>query len=149
MDFANKGYLGTLKSFNEDYAKPIQGLGDKQVIENFRKVTAPFMMRRLKTDKNIINDLPDKVEQDETVYLTDVQASLYEETLNEAMKLIENIKSTDSKSLFKRRGLILQMILALKQICNHPALFLKNNKCKPDDSGKVMVLLDLLIGFIK
>ena len=91
MDFANKGYLGTLKSFNEDYAKPIQGLGDKLVIENFRKVTAPFMMRRLKTDKNIINDLPDKVEQDETVYLTDVQAALYEETLNGAMKLIENI----------------------------------------------------------
>ena len=149
MDFANKGYLGTLKSFNEDYAKPIQGLGDKLVIENFRKVTAPFMMRRLKTDKNIINDLPDKVEQDETVYLTDVQAALYEETLNEAMKLIENIKDTDSKSLFKRRGLILQMILALKQICNHPALFLKNKKCNPDDSGKVMVLLDLLNSIVE
>ena len=144
MDFTNKGYLGTLKSFNDDYVKPIQGLGDKQVIENFRKVTAPFMMRRLKTDKNIINDLPDKVEQDEMVYLTDIQASLYKETLNEAMRLIENIKDSDAKSLFKRRGLILQMILALKQICNHPALFLKNKKCKPDDSGKVMMLLDLL-----
>ena len=144
MDFANKGYFGTIKAFQDDYADPIQSQGDKYVLENFRKITAPFMMRRLKTDKTIINDLPDKIEQDETVYLSEVQVSLYEETLNEALKEIRNVAGVDSKSLFKRKGLILQMILALKQICNHPALFLKNNNCKPEDSGKVLVLLDLL-----
>ena len=149
MDFTNKGYLGSLKKFQEDYVKPIQNFGDKLVTENFRKISAPFMMRRLKTDKTIINDLPDKIELDEIVNLTDFQASLYNETLNEAMNLIEGIKDKDSKSLFKRSALVLQMILALKQICNHPALFLKDNNCNSEDSGKTMVLLDLLKSIVE
>lgn len=149
MEFANKGYLGTTKHFNEQFARPIQNSGDTETAALFRKITAPFLMRRLKTDKSIINDLPDKIEQNENVYLTQSQASLYEQTLREAMKEIEGIESTDQQSLFKRQGLVLQMILALKQICNHPALFLKNKDKDPELSGKTVMLLDLLQSIVE
>lgn len=143
MDFANKGYLGTLKSFNEEYARPIQENGDAECAEKFRRITAPMMMRRLKTDKSIINDLPDKIEQDEFAMLTPAQAAIYEQVLNESMKTIEGIDEGDNKLLFKRQGLILQMILALKQICNHPAQYLKNGDFRPELSGKAEMLIDL------
>lgn len=148
MDFVNHGYLGTAKSFAEDYAKPIQRQGDKRVANHFRRITAPFMLRRLKTDKSIISDLPDKVEQNELALLTERQAALYHETLEHAMQAIEAIDGTDSQSLFKRQGLVLQMILALKQICNHPALFLKNGICTPELSGKTEMLLSLLASIV-
>lgn len=149
MDFANKGYLGTAKNFNQQFAIPIQNDGDAKIVELFRKITAPFMMRRLKTDKTIINDLPDKIERNEEIVLTDNQAALYEQVLADAMKKIEGVVTTDSKSLFKRQGLVLQMILYLKQICNHPALFLKNKNFAPDDSGKTMMLIDLLQSIVE
>ena len=144
MDFCNSGYLGTAKSFKEDFANPIQRQGDEHVAERFRRITAPFLMRRLKTDKTIINDLPDKIEQNELALLTESQAVLYHETLQNAMQAIEEIEATDQQSLFKRQGLVLQMILALKQICNHPALFLKNGDFTPELSGKTEMLLSLL-----
>lgn len=149
MDFANKGYLGNIKYFQENFSHPIQNSGDQETVALFRKITAPFLMRRLKTDKSIISDLPDKIEQNENVYLTEDQASLYEQTLHEAMKEIEGIESTDNRSLFKRQGLVLQMILALKQICNHPALFLKNGDFVPELSGKSLLLLDLLQSIVE
>ena len=144
MDFANKGYLGNQKSFNDEYAKPIQQDGDQMCAERFRRVTAPMMMRRLKTDKSIITDLPDKIEQDEFAMLTPRQAALYKQVLNESMKVIENIDEDDSTQLFKRQGLVLQMMLALKQICNHPAEYLKNNDISASLSGKAEMLLDLV-----
>lgn len=144
MDFANKGYLGNQKTFNEEYAKPIQQDGDRTCAERFRRVTAPMMMRRLKTDKSIINDLPDKIEQDEFAMLTSRQAALYKQVLNESMKVIEGIDEDDSTQLFKRQGLVLQMMLALKQICNHPAEYLKNDDVSPSLSGKAEMLLDLV-----
>lgn len=144
MDFANKGYFGTLKSFNEEYAKPIQQEGDTVCAERFRRITAPMMMRRLKTDKSIISDLPDKIEQDEFAMLTPQQAALYKQVLAEGMKAIEETDETDSHQLFKRQGLVLQMMLALKQICNHPAQYLKNGDFKPSLSGKTEMLLDLV-----
>lgn len=128
----------------EEYARPIQVFNDRKCAERFRNVTAPFMMRRLKSDKTIIADLPDKIEQNEFALLTKRQAALYEETLQAAMKEIEGIEETDSTSLFKRQGLVLQMILALKQICNHPAQFLKNGEYLPELSGKSEMLLDLV-----
>lgn len=91
MDFANKGYLGTIKSFNEDYARPIQQEGDTACAGRFRRITAPMMMRRLKTDKNIINDLPEKIEQDEFAMLTPQQAAIYKQVLDESMKVIEGM----------------------------------------------------------
>lgn len=144
IDFTNKGYLGSLRDFNDKYAAPIQKDGNAIVAERFRKVTAPFLMRRLKSDKSIISDLPDKIERNEYAYLTAGQTALYQETLNKCMELIEGIEDTDSQSLFKRQGLILQMILALKQICNHPSHFLKDGKSDPTLSGKAVMLLDLV-----
>lgn len=143
MDFANKGYLGALKKFNDDYARPIQSTGDKRLVEKFKKITAPFMMRRLKTDKRIISDLPDKIEQDEFALLTPSQAALYEQTVNEAMTVIEGMEDEENK-MFKRAGLILQMMMALKQICNHPAQFLKDGNTDAALSGKVQMLQSLV-----
>ncbi len=143
MDFANKGYLGTQKSFADEYVKPIQVMGNERQAAHFRRITAPFMMRRLKTDRSIITDLPEKMEQNITASLTARQAALYKSTLDEAMRTIEGMGDEEG-NLFKRQGLILQMILALKQICNHPAQYLKNDDWDPALSGKVELLLDLL-----
>jgi len=144
MDFANQGYLGSAKGFKEEFANPIQRQGDQLVADRFRRIIAPFLLRRLKSDKTIIGDLPDKIEQNELALLTERQAALYHETLEQAMQTIEGIEATDHKSLFARQGLVLQMILALKQICNHPALFLKNGDFTPELSGKTEMLLSLL-----
>lgn len=143
MDFANKGYLDTSKKFKTEYAQPIQLFNDMKMVERFKKITAPFMMRRLKSDKSIINDLPDKIEQNDFALLTRQQAAIYEQTRQAAMAEIEGIEGTDHQSLFQRQGLVLQMILALKQICNHPAQFLKNGDFSPELSGKTEMLLDL------
>ena len=148
MDFTNKGYLGSAKAFKDDYATPIQIDGDASVVEKFRKITAPFMMRRMKSDKSIISDLPDKIEQNQYAVLTQQQAALYEKTLDAAMKEIEGA-SDEGQGLFKRQGLILQMIMALKQICNHPTQFLKNGRFDPALSGKVGLLFDLLDGIVE
>ena len=144
MDFANKGYLGNVKSFKDDFANPIQVFNDEQVVSKFRKITAPFMMRRMKSDKSIISDLPDKIEQNQYSVLTKQQASLYEKTMRAAMEEIEGYSGSDSQTLFKRQGLVLQMILALKQICNHPTQFLKNGQFDSSLSGKVELLFELL-----
>jgi len=145
MDYTNKGYLGTVKVFKDDYANPIQVFNDEQVIAKFRKITAPFMMRRMKTDKTIISDLPDKLEQNQFAQLTKQQAALYEKTMLAAMEEIEGIgDGKDQQTLFKRQGLVLQMILALKQICNHPTQFLKNGQLDASLSGKTELLFELL-----
>ena len=148
IDFTNKGYLGSAKDFSDSYAKPIQKYGDSRVAERFRKVTAPFLIRRLKTDKSIISDLPDKIERNELASLTPEQAALYQETVNKCMAVIESMEGEDSQTLFKRQGLILQMMLALKQICNHPTQYLKDNRMDATLSGKTEMLLDMLRSII-
>lgn len=102
------------------------------------------MLRRLKTDKSIINDLPDKIEQNEYASLTAEQAALYEKVIDMSMNDIENVDDADSKAQFKRSGLILQMLLQLKQICNHPTQYLKDDKVDAMLSGKSQMLLQLL-----
>ena len=144
MDFANHGFLGTLATFQKRYAHPIQKWGNREVAENFRRTTAPFLLRRLKTDKSIIDDLPDKIEENTYTTLTEQQTALYHETVEHAMEVIENADTSTQQGIFKRQGLVLQMILALKQICNHPALFLKNDETRSDLSGKAETLLTLL-----
>ncbi len=148
IDFTNKGYLGSAKDFSDSYAKPIQKYGDSHVAERFRKVTAPFLMRRLKTDKSIISDLPDKIERNELASLTPEQAALYHETVNKCMTVIESMEGEDNQTLFKRQGLVLQMMLALKQICNHPTQYLKDNRMDATLSGKTEMLLDMLRSII-
>jgi SNF2 family DNA or RNA helicase/uncharacterized Zn finger protein len=144
MEFANKGYLGNIKTFKSNFADPIQVFNDEKAVNRFRKITSPFMMRRMKSDKSIISDLPDKVEQNQLALLTKQQAALYEKTMQAAMAEIEGLGGVDGQSLFKRQGLVLQMILALKQICNHPTNFLKNNNHDPLLSGKMELLFELL-----
>ncbi|HTN38686.1 MAG TPA: DEAD/DEAH box helicase [Arachidicoccus sp.] len=149
LDFSNRGILGSLKEFQETFGRPIETFNDESVALKLRKVTAPFMMRRLKTDKKIISDLPDKIEMDCFANLVGEQASLYESTLQEAMKEIEAIDAADKKGLFVRRGLVLQLILALKQICNHPSQFLKNNVLNNTLSGKLDLLFDKLDSIVE
>lgn len=172
MDFANRGFFPSAAEFREKFETPIQKMGNEKVAETFRKITAPFMLRRLKTDKSIISDLPDKIIQDEYAELTKPQAALYQKTLEHFMQELEmeqamSEKANDAHALFKRKGIILQMILALKQICNHPATFLKGAAVAPQEkvaepaeatpavnapatsapaltSGKLQMLLDLL-----
>jgi uncharacterized Zn finger protein/ERCC4-related helicase len=149
MDYANKGYLGTVKMFKEDFANPIQVFNDEQIANKFKKITAPFMMRRMKTDKTIISDLPDKIEQNQFAQLTKQQAALYQKTMLAAMEEIEGCSETDQQTLFKRQGLVLQMILALKQICNHPTQFLKNGQFDASMSGKTELLFELLDSIVE
>lgn len=139
MDFANRGYLGALSRFEKEYATPIQTHRDKQAAERFQRVTAPFLLRRLKSDRSIISDLPDKVERDQYCALGKEQAALYESVVREGLKTVAG-----ESDAFKRQGLVLQMILVLKQICNHPAQYLKQTGADPAASGKLEALFELL-----
>jgi SNF2 family DNA or RNA helicase len=138
FDFSNKGYLGSPERFKTNFAIPIEGERDQQAVRRFRKVTQPFVLRRLKTDKTIISDLPDKVEQNQFCQLAPEQAALYQNVVDATMKKIENSEGIE------RRGLVLALIMALKQICNHPAQYLKKGKPDPALSGKCPLLLDLV-----
>lgn len=153
MDFANHGYLGSAEKFRINYSNPIEQFGDKECAERFRRVTAPFLLRRLKSDSSIINDLPDKIEENTYVTLTDEQADLYSRAANEALAIIEKTNRETPQSLFKRQGLVLQMILTLKQICNHPALFTGKDKSQHkepsvEQSGKSARLIELVDSII-
>ena len=138
FDFTNKGYLGTLDKFKKNYALPIEVNRDKAKLDKFRKITAPFIMRRLKSDKSIIKDLPDKIENNQYCSLTKEQTALYTSTVNQ---IIESIAQSEG---IERKGLILKLMTALKQICNHPTQFLKTGASKIDLSGKSVILFDLL-----
>lgn len=138
FDFINKGYLYGLKKFKDKFARPIELDRDKHALERFRKITAPFILRRVKTDKTIIQDLPDKIETDRYCHLTKKQAALYQNVVNE---MLAQVEKTDA---IQRKGLILKLLTALKQICNHPSQFLKLEDIKADESGKTQLLLDLL-----
>lgn len=144
MDYCNAGFLGTIKVFKDSFSSAIELYNDVEVANKLKRTIGPFMMRRLKTDKTIISDLPDKIEMNAYSTLTASQASLYESTLNAAMKALNEVDENDKSALFKRQGLVLQMILALKQICNHPTQFLKNKVVDPSLSGKVELLFDKL-----
>ncbi|HSI59511.1 MAG TPA: SNF2-related protein [Ideonella sp.] len=139
LDFANRGYLGTLNHFVKDYAVPIQAARDAAVLQRFKRITAPFLMRRMKSDKSIIADLPDKIEQDQYCGLNTDQAALYESVVREGLQVIAGESDT-----FKRQGLVLQMIMALKQVCNHPAQYLKRGETAAALSGKAERFLELV-----
>ena len=139
IDFAQQGYLGGLTHFGREFASPIQTDRDATAAERLKRVLAPFLLRRLKTDKTIISDLPDKIEQDQHCTLGKAQVALYESVVREGLASIAGESDT-----FQRQGLVLQMILALKQVCNHPAQYLKQGGDDPLASGKVERLFDLL-----
>lgn len=141
------GLLGTEKDFARTFAKPIESDRDPQALEAFKALTAPFMLRRLKTDKSIISDLPDRLVHDRFATLTVEQAALYQKTLSEMMQRLITLESkakeegNDAKAI--KRALVLKLITSLKQICNSPSQYLKTETDVPD-SGKGTALLDLL-----
>ncbi|WPP48824.1 DEAD/DEAH box helicase [Catalinimonas niigatensis] len=138
MDFSNKGYLGSQKNFQKDFAYPIEVEQDQERLQHFQKATSPFILRRLKSDKSIISDLPEKVSTDEYCQLSKEQAALYQNVVDEVMKQMEE------KVGIERQGLVFKLIIALKQVCNHPVHYLKRGKPAPDLSGKSNRLLELL-----
>ncbi|WNJ17356.1 SNF2-related protein [Pontibacter sp. G13] len=138
FDFTNKGYLGGIKKFTDAYAKPIEILHDRQRLAHFRKITDPFILRRVKTDRSIIQDLPEKIEQDQYCPLTVEQARLYKQVMKDLMSAVQGSEGME------RKGLVLKMITALKQVCNHPVHYLKEGKAIPADSGKSQRLLELM-----
>ncbi|HEX3715118.1 MAG TPA: DEAD/DEAH box helicase [Trebonia sp.] len=132
MEFANPGLLGSAKSFRDAYAVPIERHGSEEAAQRLRRVTQPFVLRRLKTDKTIISDLPDKQEMKVWCNLTAEQASLYEATVTDMLAKIDGADSDIS-----RRGLVLATMTRLKQVCNHPAQLLGDGSRLDGRSGKL------------
>jgi SNF2 family DNA or RNA helicase len=138
MQFANPGMLGGQKEFRERYAIPIERHGSPEAARQLRRITQPFVLRRLKTDKSIISDLPDKQEMKVWCNLTQEQASLYAATVTDMLSRID-----DASSDISRRGLVLATMAKLKQVCNHPAHLLGDGSRLPGRSGKLARLEEL------
>ena len=143
FDFINKGYLTTLKNFRRDFIVPIERERNVDILDDFKKITSPFILRRVKSDKNIIEDLPDKVVNDVYCDLTQKQMALYKDTLDFAFDEISENEG------IKRKGLVLKLINSLKQICNHPSQFTKSKNFKIDESGKLKTLISTLDNIIE
>lgn len=138
FDFINRGYLGPLTRFQKEYAIPIEKYRDRGCIEKFRRATAPFLLRRLKADKTIISDLPDKAIFDEYCYLSKEQTALYKEVVDATMREIEKSAGIE------RKGLVFKLITSLKQVCNHPVHYSKRGKPVKELSGKSEKTVEVL-----
>ncbi|MFG1901972.1 SNF2-related protein [Micromonospora carbonacea] len=138
MQFANPGLLGPAASFRKAYAEPIERHGDADAAERLRRMTGPFVLRRLKTDSAIISDLPEKLEMEVLCNLTAEQAALYRAVVDD---MLARIESTDG---IERRGLVLAAMTRLKQVCNHPAQLLHDGSALPGRSGKLARLEEIL-----
>ena len=138
LEFANPGLLGTASVFKTRYAVPVERHGDADAAERLKRFTGPFILRRLKTDRTIISDLPDKLEMDVLCNLTAEQASLYQAVVDD---MLERIATTEG---IERRGLVLATMTKLKQVCNHPAQFLRDGTRLAGRSGKLARLEEIL-----
>ena len=138
MQFLNPGLLGTEGEFKRNYFVPIQAERDEGAAQRLQRATGPFILRRLKTDRAVISDLPEKVETREFCTLTREQATLYEAVLREAEQALEEAEGID------RRGAILGTLTKLKQVCNHPRQLLGDNSAIAGRSGKLARLQDML-----
>jgi SNF2 family DNA or RNA helicase len=139
LDFLNPGYLGPRNFFQRRFATPIERYGDSDSLKTLRSLVQPFLLRRLKTDREIIQDLPEKQEMNVFCGLTLEQANLYEATVQQSLATIE---AADG---IQRRGIILATLTKLKQICNHPAQFLREPRPNTQHrSGKLNRLEEML-----
>jgi len=118
MQFLNPGYLGSRQKFRQNFGLPIERYGDEEASHRLRKMVSPFILRRVKTDPKVIQDLPEKQEMKVYCNLSEEQATLYESVVQ------TSIQEVEQASGIQRRGLVLGMLMKLKQICNHPAQFL-------------------------
>ncbi|MGJ3239547.1 MAG: DEAD/DEAH box helicase [Anaerolineae bacterium] len=141
LHFLNPGYLGSQAAFRSNFSTPIERYGDDVATQTLRQITEPFILRRLKTDTSIIQDLPEKFENKVYCSLTSEQATLYEAEVREALEAVE---SADDD--IARRGNVLRMLTRLKQICNHPAHFFKEgtNATLQGRSGKLERLTEMI-----
>ncbi|MEO3856296.1 DEAD/DEAH box helicase [Acrocarpospora sp. B8E8] len=137
MEFCNPDLLGSAKHFRDRFQEPIEARGDEQAAAALKRATGPFVLRRLKIDKSIISDLPDKLEMKVWCTLTPEQATLYQAVVEEMLSKID-----DSEGI-ERRGNVLAAMTRLKQVCNHPAQLLKDGSPLPGRSGKLTRLEEL------
>ena len=139
LDFLNPGYLGSRQFFQRRFAIPIEKYGDAASLQTLRSLVQPFILRRLKIDREIIQDLPEKQEMTVFCGLSAEQAALYQRVVEEGLAGIESAQG------LQRRGMILALLVKLKQICNHPAQFLKEATLGTQHhSGKLQRLLEML-----
>lgn len=132
LDALNTGMLGGITWFRENFANPIEGGDDPEALESLRRLTAPFVLRRTKLDRSLVPDLPDKIEQVAWAPLTPEQAGLYQAVVDEF------VSNAAAATGMERRGLVLATLTKLKQICNHPAHFLRDPEVgDPNRSGKL------------
>jgi SNF2 family DNA or RNA helicase len=134
----NPGYLGTAEEFRREFALPIERASDADATARLKSLTAPFILRRVKTDRTVIADLPDKQEMKVYCSLTREQATLYEAVLQDTMRQI-----AESEGI-QRRGLVLALLTRLKQVCNHPALLMHDGSPLAGRSGKLARLAEML-----
>ncbi|MEU2184589.1 DEAD/DEAH box helicase [Streptomyces thermolilacinus] len=142
LDWTTPGLLGPLKAFRARHARAVENseeIENEEAVERLARLVRPFLLRRRKSDPGIVPELPPKTESDHPVALTREQASLYEAVVRETMTAIE-----DSRGM-ARRGLIMKLLTSLKQICNHPAQYLKEDTRRlAGRSGKLALLDELL-----
>ncbi len=138
LSFLNPGLLGSEKGFREAFAVPIERHGDEEAAQTLRRATGPFILRRLKTDKTIIADLPDKLEMKVYCNLTREQATLYQAVVDDMLDQVEAAEG------MARRGLVLATMMKLKQVCNHPAQLLGDSSRLEGRSGKLARLTETL-----
>lgn len=145
LDWTTPGLLGPLKAFRARHARIVEstdtaaGLGNEEAVERLSRLVRPFLLRRRKSDPGIAPELPTKTETDHPVSLTREQATLYEAAVRETMAHIEAAEG------IARRGLIMKLLTSLKQICNHPAQYLKEEPTRlVGRSGKLALLDELL-----
>ncbi len=142
LDWTTPGLLGPLKSFRARHARAVENGEDEEAVERLARLVRPFLLRRKKSDPGIVPELPPKTETDHPVPLTREQAALYEAVVRESMHAIETAEG------MARRGMVLKLLTSLKQICDHPALYLKEERAPADRlavrSGKLTLLDELL-----
>ena len=138
FQFLNPGYLGSQEAFRANFARPIERMQDPDASHRLKSLVGPFILRRVKTDPNVIRDLPAKNEMKVFCTLTREQATLYEAVVRDSLKQIEESEG------IQRRGLVLATMLKLKQVCNHPAQFLGDGTALADRSGKLNRLAEML-----
>jgi SNF2 family DNA or RNA helicase len=138
MDFLNPGLLGSPELFRTRYAIPVERHGQTEPAKRLCAITRPYILRRVKTDPAIIDDLPEKIEIKQYCRLTVEQASLYQAVVDD---MLDKIEHSDG---IERRGNVLAAMAKLKQVCNHPAQLLHDRSPVGQRSGKVIRLEEIL-----
>jgi len=143
MEFCCPGYLGSGAEFRKRFAIPIERHRDESQAIRLRELVRPFILRRVKTDPNVITDLPPLVQMKQSVSPTTEQASLYDSIVEDMLNKVDNAEG------IRRRGLVLASLVKLKQICNHPAHYLESvgrdaGPITPERSGKTARMMEML-----